>query len=133
MNSFKTQDMLYRLFTEDVELMKLMGSPDGDEDKNARFRREECDITDINADSFPFLTILFLDTEGTQNYLINEGLLELNIYSSGRYPAMKIYERVRELLRLNCPEMKIVTEGQVYTEIRGVYCYRVRYNPLINS
>lgn len=133
MDSFNTQDMLYRLFTADRELMKLMGNPCGDEEKNARFRREECDITDINADSFPFLTILFLDTEGTRNYLINEGLLELNIYSSGRYMASLIYKRVRELLRLNCPEMKIVTEGQVYTEIRGVYCYRVRYNPLINS
>lgn len=133
MNSFKTQDMLYRLFTGDSELVRIMGNPYGDEELNARFRREECDITDINADSFPFLTILFLDTESTGNYLINEGLLELNIYSSGRYTAVKIYERVRELLRLYCPEMKIVTEGQVYTEIRGVYCYRVRYNPLINS
>ena len=133
MNSFKFQDEIYSLFTNDYELMSLMGDPFDDEEINLRFRREEFDITELDSESFPFLTIVFIDTDYTNNYLRNTGLLEIVIYSLGRYDAMRIYERVRTLFRKHYPEMTIVTEGQIYTEVRGMYCYRTRFNPLINS
>lgn len=133
MNSFKFQDELYNLFINDHELMSLMGDPFDDEEMNLRFRREEFDITEIDSEAFPFLTILFLDTDETQNYLKNIGILEITIYSLGRYDASRIFERVRTLLRKYYPEMKLITEGQIYTEVRGMYCYRTRFNPLINS
>lgn len=133
MNSFKFQDELYSLFINDHELMSLMGDPFDDEEMNLRFRREEFDITEIDSEAFPFLTILFLDTDETQNYLKNIGILEITIYSLGRYDTSRIFERVRTLLRKYYPEMKLITEGQIYTEVRGMYCYRTRFNPLINS
>ena len=133
MNSFKFQDEIYNLFINDHELMSLMGDPFDDEEMNLRFRREEFDITELDSESFPFLTVIFIDTDYTGNYLRNIGLLEVVIYSLGRYDAMRIYERVRALFRKHYPEMTIVTEGQIYTEVRGMYCYRTRFNPLINS
>lgn len=133
MNSFKFQDEIYSLFINDHELMSLMGDPFDDEEMNLRFRREEFDITEINSEAFPFLTILFWDTTETHNYLRNVGLLEITIYSLGRYDASRIFERVRALLRKHYPEMKLTAEGQIYTEVRGMYCYRTRFNPLINS
>lgn len=133
MDSFETQDMLYHLFISDNELMSFMGNPSNDEEKNLRFRREEFDITEINSECYPFLTIIFVDTDDTRNYLKNMGLLEINIYSSGRYDAMLICKRVRAILKKYFPEIKIIAEGQVYTEVRGVFCYRTRYNPIINS
>jgi hypothetical protein len=133
MNSFKLQDEIYNLFVNDYELMSLMGDPFDDEEMNLRFRREEFDITEIDSEAFPFLTILFWDTAETRNYLRNVGLLEITIYSLGRYDASRIFERIRMLFRKHYPEMKLTAEGQIYTEVRGMYCYRTRFNPLINS
>ena len=99
MNSFKFQDEIYNLFINDHELMSLMGDPFDDEEMNLRFRREEFDITELDSESFPFLTVIFIDTDYTGNYLRNTGLLEIVIYSLCRYDAMRIYERVRALFR----------------------------------
>ena len=132
-NSFKFQDSLYNLFIADAELLEIMGNPTDDEERNLRFRREDFDISEIDSENFPFMTITFADANESDNCLRNIGILEINIFTSTRYTASVIYDIMNKIIRYNLNDMKIISEGQVYAGVRGMYCYRIRYNPVINA
>ena len=106
-NSFKFQDSLYNLFIADAELLEIMGNPTDDEERNLRFRREDFDISEIDSENFPFMTITFADANESDNCLRNIGILEINIFTSTRYTASVIYDIMNKIIRYNLNDMKI--------------------------
>jgi hypothetical protein len=132
METFAIQDKVYGIFTNDTELLSLLGDPTDDESKNLRFRREELMLTELNTEVIPFLSFVFIDSLESKNYLRNKGILEVNIYCSVRYEAMGIYRRLQALLKENF-DIQVIHEGQVASGIQGIYCYRVRYRIIVSS
>jgi len=112
--------------------LEITDTSDDDTCEN-KLRRTQQDQTQITTDLLPFIDFTFVDAKGTNNFLVNKGLLEVNIYSPTRGIASSIYSAIDDILKDNYEDMIIVAEGQVNSAITGCYCYRVRYKPLVNS
>jgi hypothetical protein len=100
---------------------------------DTKVRREEYQVTPLTIDILPFLSLVFINAHPTKNYLVNLGVLEMNIYGSTRYSVIQIYRVVRGLLQSKYENFAIIAEGQVASGIVGIYQYRVRFSPLISS
>ena len=109
-----------------------MGNPSTVKDKNLRFRREDQLADVITAEDTDFIAFYFTDANVTRNHLANKGILNIDYYCSNRYQAQIISARVREIIQANF-EITKVYEGQKSSGITGVYKYRERYAPIINS
>lgn len=128
------QDKIYDLFTNDAPLMELMLNPQGPEETNGRFRREEMMLEEVTADKLPFIIFVFLpDGSQTKNYLVNKSLLEVSIYCSTRYEATQVYPRIKRILQSNFEDFQVIREGQQPSGIQGVFKYVLRFKPLVNS
>ncbi len=112
--------------------MTLLGCADDDESKNLKFRTQNNIITEVDSASLPFISFVFKDADTTGNYLRNKGLLQIDIYCSVDYEAENIYNAVVPLVK-QVDEVSIVAEGEALTGITGIYRYRVRFQPLVNS
>jgi len=132
MDSFSLQDDIFELCRSSTELLSIFGITDNDDQLNERIRREECPVELLTTDSLPFLSLVFINAHPTRNYLVNTGVLEMNIYSSTRYDAMQIYRIVKGLLQSR-EDFAIHAEGQVPSGIVGIYQYRVRFSPLVSA
>jgi len=133
MITFDIKDKIYQIFINDKELMRLMGDPIGDEQKNLKFRRQTRELTEVDADVLPFVSFVFIDATPTHNYLCNKGLLELDIYCSVDYQAGQIYRVIKPLLQKNFEDFQVTAEGESSSGISGIYCYRIRFKPFVNS
>lgn len=112
--------------------MSIFGDPTDDESKNLKFRRQTKVLTEVDVEQLPFVSFVFIDADVTKNYLRNKGLLELNIYCSADYEAEIIYNAIVPLVK-QLDDVSIIAEGEVASGIPGIYCYRVRFRPLVNS
>lgn len=132
METFAIQDNIYELFTSDTELMDRLGKPSDDKSKNLRCRREEINLNELKPEIVPFVSFVFIDSLKSDNYLRNNGILELNIFCSDRFQAIGIYDRCILLLEQKF-EIQVFREGQVNSDISGIYCYRTKFKILVNS
>ena len=132
MDSFALQDSIFSLLTNDVQMLSLLNNPSGNEELNLRCRREDLLVSELSPEAIPFVSFVFIDAQLTNNYLTNNGVLEVNIYTVSRYDAMNIYRRLKELLYSD-ERYRIIAEGQIPSGISGIFLYRLRLKPIINS
>lgn len=112
--------------------MNLLGCAGDDESKDLKFRRQNNILTEVDSDSLPFISFVFKDADNTGNYLRNKGMLQIDIYCSVDYVAENIYNVVVPLVK-QVDDIIIAAEGEAPTGITGIYRYRVRFQPLVNS
>lgn len=90
-------------------------------------------LTEIDIGTLPFVSFVFIDATPTNNYLRNKGLLEIDIVCSVDYEAGQIYKVIVPLLQQHFDDFRIVAEGEASSGISGIYRYRIRFKPLVNS
>ena len=132
-DTFNLQDAVFDLFKVDVELLGLLGDPIGDDELNNKIRRETFDDSQLDASSVNFVSFFFLDTGATENYLVNKGLLQFDIYCGSRYSAQRISTVIKRILNDNFEDFKVVFEGQRYAFNPSIYKYAIRVKPLITA
>lgn len=139
MNTFDIQDALFTAFASDEELCTLLqiNVEDMDEDSkysvlNTKLRREDFAPEQFSDGTLDFIAFYFADADTTGNYLVNAGLLRLDIYVQYRYNAGLIRKRVLQLIR-NIFDIRLVAEGQEQSDITNVYKYRLEFLPLVSS
>lgn len=139
MNTFDIQDALFTAFASDEDLCTLLQiNVEGmDEDSkysvlNAKLRREDFAPEQFSDGTLDFIAFYFADADTTGNYLVNAGLLRLDIYVQYRYNAGLIRKRVLQLIR-NIFDIRLVAEGQKQSDITNVYKYRLEFLPLVSS
>lgn len=139
MNTFDIQDALFTAFASDEELCTLLqiNVEDMDEDSkysvlNTKLRREDFAPEQFSDGTLDFIAFYFADADTTGNYLVNAGLLRLDIYVQYRYNAGLIRKRVLQLIR-NIFDIRLVAEGQKQSDITNVYKYRLEFLPLVSS
>jgi hypothetical protein len=113
-------------------MLGLLGNPTTDEEKDMRVRREDQSPEVLTTDDLDFIAVFFVDAAPTKNYMVNKGYLIVDYYTSIRYNAKLLSERVAELLQ-GYDEIKLYSEGQAISGITGIYKYRQRYNPLVRG
>ena len=133
MITFDIKNKLFEVFTNDTELKNIVSCLDEDESKNLKFRRQTKVLTEVDIDMLPFVSFVFIDANPTGNHLMNKGLLELDIVCSVDYEAEIIYKTIVPLIHQQLEDLRIVAEGEVSSGISGIYCYRLRFKPLVNS
>lgn len=138
-DTFDIQDMLFEVFRNDKELCDLLSiNTDGlDEDAmyellNKKLRREDFAPTEFTEDTLDFIAFYFADSDTTGNYLVNSGLLRLDIYSKYRYSAGLVRKRCVRLIK-KAMDIQVVAEGQKQSEVTNVYKYRLEFLPLVGS
>ena len=132
-DTFNLQDTVFDLFKVDVELLGLLGDPIGDDELNNKIRRETFDDSQLDASSVNFVSFFFLDTGATENYLVNKGLLQFDLYCDSRYSAQRISTVIKRILNDNFEDFKVVFEGQRYAFNPSIYKYAIRVKPLITA
>lgn len=134
-STFDLQDELFDLFRYDEELPVILGITDVNDigQCDNKIRRQCQDPTLLTTDVLDFFDYSFVDARPTKNYLVNFGLLEINIFAGNRYKAKLIYDPIKRILKDNYDNMQVYSEGQVNSPIRDIYCYRIRLKPLVNS
>lgn len=134
MDTFDVQDKLFNLFISDKELCNLLSikDPTNNDLINSKIRREIQSSELVNSKALPFLTVVFSNSYRTENWKMNHGLLEIDVYSGTRYSAKKIVKRIKSLLS-TFDDMWIYHEGQVASGITGIYEYSMRLLPLVES
>lgn len=127
------------LFRSDSELCNLLGiNVEGmNEDDmynllNNKLRREDFSPEQFTEDTLDFIAFYFADADTSNNYLLNRGLLRLDIYSKYRYTAGQIRKRCVQLIS-DTFDIRVVAEGQKQSEITNVYKYRLELLPLVGS
>ncbi|WP_371380738.1 hypothetical protein [Sporomusa aerivorans] len=133
MDTFEYQDKLFAILSNDTELLNIFNNPSDIDQLNNVFRREACMPEEVTVEKIPFVTFVFIDTLPTDNYMINNGVLEFNAYVSSRYAAMLIKRRIDALIKKNIEQFQVTYEGQVSSGVQGVICYRWRYKKLVSS
>jgi len=128
--AFKTQDQIFDLLRNDQELMTLLGSPATDEEINIKLKREMTSIDVFNTDDLDFISFYFINAMPTRNHKVNRGVLVIDYFTSLRYNAGELSERVKTVLADKL-DLQIMSEGQIPSGIVGVYQYRQRFMPLI--
>ena len=132
-DTFSLQDAVFDLFKVDAELLGLLGDPIGDDELNNKIRRETFDDSQLDASSVNFVSFFFLDTGATENYLVNKGLLQFDLYCDSRYSAQRISTVIKRILSDNFEDFKVVFEGQRYAFNPSIYKYAIRVKPLITA
>ena len=132
-DTFNLQDAVFDLFKVDIELLGLLGNPIGDDELNNKIRRETFDDSQLDASSVNFVSFFFLDTGATENYLVNKGLLQFDLYCDSRYSAQRISTVIKRILNDNFEDFKVVFEGQRYAFNPSIYKYAIRVKPLITA
>ena len=132
-DTFSLQDTVFDLFKVDAELLGLLGDPIGDDELNNKIRRETFDDSQLDASSVNFVSFFFLDTGATENYLVNKGLLQFDLYCDSRYSAQRISTVIKRILSDNFEDFKVVFEGQRYAFNPSIYKYAIRVKPLITA
>ena len=132
-DTFNLQDAVFDLFKVDVELLGLLGDPIGDDELNNKIRRETFDDSQLDASTVNFVSFFFLDTGATENYLVNKGLLQFDLYCDSRYSAQRISTVIKRILNDNFEDFKVVFEGQRYAFNPSIYKYAIRVKPLITA
>ena len=132
-DTFNLQDAVFDLFKVDIELLGLLGDPIGDDELNNKIRRETFDDSQLDASSVNFVSFFFLDTGATENYLVNKGLLQFDLYCDSRYSAQRISTVIKRILNDNFEDFKVVFEGQRYAFNPSIYKYAIRVKPLITA
>ena len=132
-DTFSLQDAVFDLFKVDAELLGLLGDPIGDDELNNKIRRETFDDSQLDASSVNFVSFFFLDTGATENYLVNKGLLQFDLYCDSRYSAQRISTVIKRILNDNFEDFKVVFEGQRYAFNPSIYKYAIRVKPLITA
>ena len=135
MLSFELQDEIWSLFRSSPEVLSILGvTDDQDYDQlNTRIRREECPVSLLTPDVLPFVSLVFINSHRTGNHLVNNGVLELSIYTSTRYDAMRLFKVLKELLQNRYEDFSIVHEGQIPSGVVGIYQYSIRFSPFISA
>lgn len=132
-DTFDFLDEIFKLFSGDEELCKLLGITDKKDFGllNKKLRREDRLPEQFDSSLLDFIAIYFVDADSTRNYLVNAAILRLEIYSKYRDTAGKVRKRCIQLLRRY--DLRIVAEGQKQSGISNVYKYRVEFLPLVSS
>ena len=94
---------------------------------------ETFDDSQLDASSVNFVSFFFLDTGATENYLVNKGLLQFDLYCDSRYSAQRISTVIKRILNDNFEDFKVVFEGQRYAFNPSIYKYAIRVKPLITA
>lgn len=132
-DTFDFLDEIFKLFSGDEELCKLLGITDRKNFGllNKKLRREDRLPEQFDSSLLDFIAIYFVDADSTRNYLVNAAILRLEIYSKYRDTAGKVRRRCIQLLRKY--DLRIAAEGQKQSGISNFYKYRVEFLPLVSS
>jgi hypothetical protein len=134
-DSFSVQDDIFNLFTTNVTLMALLSLTllSSNDDKNTRVRREDYPVVPITSDILPFVSLIFINSHQSRNFMVNNGVLELSIYASTRYDALNVYRSCKSILQSNYEDFAIAHEAQVPSGVVGIYKYSIRFSPMISA
>lgn len=133
-STFAWQDELFTAFKGDNELCRLLNIYDTDDIEllDTKLRREDLMPELFDPNVLDFIAFYFVDADRSNNYLLNRGLLRLDIYSGYRSNAAAIRERCAKVIH-DCFDIRIVAEGQIRADVRDVYKYRLELLPLITT
>lgn len=129
-STFKTQDQIFELLSNDTELMNLLGNPATDEELNIKLKREMTSIDVFDTNDLDFISFYFVNAMPTKNYKVNKGVLIIDYFTSLRYNAGELSEKIKTILSEKLG-LQIMSEGQIASGIVGVYQYRQRFMPLV--
>lgn len=129
-STFRTQDQIYELLGNDLEVLALLGNPSTDEEKNIKLKREITSLDVFETSDLDFLSFYFIDAVPTKNFKVNKGILIIDYFAALRYNAGELSEKVKSVLARKL-DLQIMSEGQIPSGIIGVYQYRQRFMPLV--
>lgn len=138
-NSFEILNRVFELCVANPELCKLLNintELTGEElleEQNRKIRREYQTADVIEPEDAPFISVYFMHAEKSKNnWLVNIGVLYVDIYTHSMYEAQEISLLFRMILADDFQPL-LNYEGQHYSGVTGVYKYRLIYNPLMNG
>ena len=69
----------------------------------------------------------------TRNYLVNESVIEFDLYFKYRGTMVKLFKAMQRVLKAHYEDMVIVAEGNSDSPVTGLNAYMFRVNPLVKS
>lgn len=135
-DTFDFLDWLFTLFRQDETLAVLLDITDVDsiEQWDRKVRRTFADNTQITADELSFFDFSFIYVNSEmKNHMFNKELLEFNIYVSNLSRASDIYKRIKNVLKINCKDMRCTTPVQSGCPVSGILRYTFRTRPIVGA
>lgn len=148
MDAFDFQDKVMDLLIKDETFCTLMDIPYPEPDPNVvsddeyqayndkvnqRVKRQIYSTDVLQQDSIPVVIEYFYNAYQTNNFLMNHGAFQIDVYTYERYQAVQIVRAIKRVVQDNFEDMYLFHENQTSSGIEGVYEYSLRFLPLISS
>ena len=131
------QDKLFDLFRNDKEICTLLGIKDSNSiaECSTKIRRGIQPAVTTNDSPNLFISYLIVPSYGitTRNYLVNESVIEFDLYFKYRGTMVKLFKAMQRVLKAHYEDMVIVAEGNSDSPVTGLNAYMFRVNPLVKS
>lgn len=131
------QDELFDLFRNDKEICTLLGIKDNKSiaECSTKIRRGIQPAVSANDSPNLFITYWIVPSYGisTRNHLVNESVIEFDIYFKYRGLMVKLFKAMQRVLKTHYEDMVIVAEGNSDSPVTGLNAYMFRVNPLVKA
>lgn len=131
------QDKLFDLFRNDKEICTLLGIKDSNSiaECSTKIRRGIQPAVTANDSPNLFISYWIVPSYGitTRNYLVNESVIEFDLYFKYRGTMVKLFKAMQRVLKAHYEDMVIVAEGNSDSPVTGLNAYMFRVNPLVKS
>lgn len=135
--ALELQDELYSLFIHDAEICKLVGIKDTTNiaDCDKYIRRGIQPVAVVNEAPPLFFNYYVVPNTGinTKNYLVNEAVIEFDIYGKYKGLMTKLFKAINKVLKEHYEDMRLVAEGSCDSPVTGLYLYIFRVKPLVRT
>lgn len=135
--SVELQDDLFGLFINDVAICSLLSITDSTNmaDCTNKIRRVIQVATTVNDSPSLFFNYYVVPSYGvgTNNYLINTGVIEFDIYGKYSGKINQLFKAINNVLKSNYEDMRIMSEGNIDSPVTGLYAYMFRVKPLVRT
>lgn len=134
MDAFEYIGRLMDKFTNDEKLLELLDITESNKDKTIplKIRRQLYSTEEFSVKDLDFVSMYFSDAASTENYLVNKGVLRIDIYTKNRVSAIALRRRIVYLVH-NTLGHRVMGEGQKESGVKNVYKYRLEFTPLIST
>ena len=131
------QDKLFDLFRNDKEICTLLGIKDSNSiaECSTQIRRGIQPAVTANDSPNLFISYWIVSSYGitTRKYLVNESVIEFDLYFKYRGTMVKLFKAMQRVLKAHYEDMVIVAEGNSDSPVTGLNAYMFRVNPLVKS
>lgn len=136
-DTFDLQDELLSKFIADKTICQLLNITDNKDiaDCINKIRREIQTTTLISNAPDLFFSFVFIPSVDSYsaNYLVGKSTLEFVLYGKSRSKVKNLYKAINSVLKDNYEDMRIVSKGQIDSEVTGIYSYLFRVKPLTTT